>query len=103
MVASNNTKGSLKTRFPHFQAAFHPISPPLKEGSLKPHHTFQAAYPYFFARPRRASRRTHAGNICRRPALPARAPSIPPQPNNKGSLKTMNPIFRLPFIAPHRR
>ena len=34
----------------------------------------------FFAIPRRASRRTHAGNIARSPTIPARAPSIPPQP-----------------------
>ena len=58
---------------------------------------------FIFARPRRTSRRTHAGNICRRPTLPARAPSVQPQPNNKGSLKTINPIFMLPFIAPRRR
>ena len=34
----------------------------------------------FFAIPRRASRRTHAGNIARNPAISARTPSIPPQP-----------------------
>ena len=69
---------------------------------LKPYLAqFQAALS--FARPRRVSRRTHAGHVCRNPTLPARAPSVQPQPNNKGSLKTIHPIFRLPFIAPRRR
>ncbi len=35
---------------------------------------------FIFAIPRRASRRTYAGNIARNPAISARAPSIPPQP-----------------------